>query len=175
MLSDIEIRAAMNLGDIRIEPEPEDRDIQPASIDVHLGARFGLLQRQDFIIVPLTAPSKVRYFDATEIVLGPGQFALGQLAERVTLSARMVARIEGKSSNGRKGLAIHVTAGFVDPGWDGILTVELFNASQITYLLRAGDPIGQLAFDALNIPAARPYGHKELDSHYQNSEAVKGA
>jgi dCTP deaminase len=174
MLSDTQIRAALNLGQIVIEPPPQDGDIQPASVDVHLGRRFGRLKKQHSIY-NLTASSDVEYFERDSITLKPGQFILGQLAESLTLNASHIARIEGKSSVGRKGIAIHVTAGFVDPGWSGVLTIELFNASNISYLLRAGDPIGQLAFDRLEVPSKRPYGHKELNSHYQNSEEVKGS
>lgn len=173
MLSDVEIIEAMRAGDIIIDPYPADRDIQPASIDVHLGKRFGVLQTPLHRIARIVDPSEVEYREGP-LRLYPYGFALGQLAERVTISERYVARIEGKSSNGRKGLTIHVTAGFVDPGWDGILTVELFNASNITYILQAGDPIGQLAFDRLLIASSRPYGHKDLGSHYQGAKEVQG-
>jgi dCTP deaminase len=175
LLSDVEIREALEDGDIILDPPPIDGDIQPASIDVHLGDRFGFLrERGRRRLVRLTDRSLVDYKQANELALGPGQFALGQLAERLTLSPSMVARLEGKSSNGRKGLAIHVTAGFVDPGWDGILTIELFNASNTAYLLCKGDPIGQLAFDRLAVPSERPYGRKELRSRYQGSNEVQG-
>ena len=176
MLSDVEIRAALAQGEIVIYPPPVDSDIQPASIDVHLGSRIGiLLQPISEIATRLTEPSNISYQEIIEFVLIPKAFILAQLAERVTLSSGIVARIEGKSSIGRKGVAIHVTAGFVDPGWDGILTLEIYNASNIPYILRPGDPIGQLAFDRLVIPSERPYGHKDLGSHFQGSDEVKGS
>lgn len=174
MLSDVEIWEAMETGDIKLDPPPKRSARQPASIDVHLGNRFGALIHPGHP-VRLTDPSTVDYVMADEVVLRPRAFVLAQLQERLTLSARMVARIEGKSSNGRKGLAIHVTAGFVDPGWDGILTIELFNTSSIVYILKAGDPIGQLAFSRLEVAAARPYGHEELGSHFQGSDEVRGS
>lgn len=178
VLSDVEIREALAQGSIKVFPTPIDRDIQPASIDVHLGSRFGQLVSNDGAPRRLTAPSDVKYIDIGdkgEYVLYPGEFVIGHLLETVAIDASLVARIEGKSSNGRRGVAIHVTAGFVDPGWDGVLTVELYNASNITYSLCKGDPIGQLAFDRLVVPSARPYGHKDLGSHYQNSISVGGA
>lgn len=176
MLSDNEIRAAIDRGAIIIDPPPEDHDFQPASVDVHLGSRFGIL------ILPfgdqpirITDTNQVNYIEAESIAILPGAFMLGHIAERLTLSPQYVARIEGKSSLGRKGLAIHVTAGFVDPGWDGNLTIEIFNASQVTYLLKAGDTIAQLAFDRMRTPSDRPYGHPDLKSHYQGSNTVTGS
>lgn len=174
MLSDTQIRAALNLREIIIEPPPRDEDIQPASVDVHLGHKFGHLQKKNSIY-RLTDQSDVVYVERDSITLKPGQFVLGQLAESLTLNASHIARIEGKSSVGRKGIAIHVTAGFVDPGWSGILTIEIFNVSDVSYILTPGDPIAQLAFDKLTVPSQRPYGHSELNSHYQRSEGVKGS
>ena len=175
MLSDGEIREALEKKWIVIDPFPEDHQIQPASVDVHLGGRFGRLFKEGRQPPPLTDTSRVDYFDHKVTVLRPGQFLLAQLAERLTLNSSIIARIEGKSSVGRKGVAIHTTAGFVDPGWDGYLTIERFNASDIPYALRAGDPIAQLAFDKLAVPALRPYGHEELNSHYQQSTSVQGS
>ena len=174
MLSDVQIREALIRKQIVIDPSPADADIQPASVDVHLGRKFGRLRKKQSIY-KLTDASDVDYFEFNYITLRPGEFILGQLAESVTINESHIARIEGKSSIGRKGIAIHVTAGFVDPGWSGILTLEIFNASQIVYILTAGDPIAQLAFDNLSIPSARPYGHPQLNSHYQHSQEVKGS
>ena len=174
MLSDVQIREALIKKHIVIEPSPADVDIQPASVDVHLGRKFGRLKNER-PVYRLTDASDVEYFERDNITLRPGEFVLGQLAESVTINESHIARIEGKSSIGRKGIAIHVTAGFVDPGWSGILTLEIFNASQVVYILTAGDPIAQLAFDKLSTPSARPYGHSELNSHYQYSEEVKGS
>jgi dCTP deaminase len=176
MMTDGEIREALEKGWIKIDPEPADSDIQPCSIDVHLGNVFGLIpfiNRRNF--VRLSEKSEVEYRTSNELVLGPNEFVLAQLKERVTLDNQTVARIEGKSSVGRKGISIHATAGFVDAGWDGILTLELHNASGVNVLLRAGDPIGQIAFDRLAVPVQRPYGSKELGSHYQGADRVQGA
>ena len=174
MLSDVQIREALIRKQIVIDPYPADIDIQPASVDVHLGRKFGRLINER-PIYRLTDVSDIEYFERDNITLKPGRFILGQLAESVTINDSHIARIEGKSSIGRRGIAIHVTAGFVDPGWSGVLTLEIFNTSQVTYILTEGDPIAQLAFDKLSIASARPYGHPELNSHYQYSEEVKGS
>ncbi len=174
MLSDGQIRHALKQGWIKLDPYPEDKDIQPASIDVHLGNRFGGLKPIRGAI-HLNRPSEVLWMTGKELILHPHEFALAHIKERLTLKANFVARIEGKSSIGRRGIAIHVTAGFVDPGWDGNLTIELFNASQQTYILCEGDAIGQLAFDRLTAASLRPYGHKELGSHYQGATEAQSA
>lgn len=176
MLSDVEIRQALQWGSIVLDPPPFDKDIQPASIDVHIGRRFGRLQAPNGNIpYYIRESSKVEYAEADELVFKPGDFILAQLAEKLTIDASIVARVEGKSSIGRKGVGIHVTAGFVDPGWNGYLTLEMFNASKITYIIKAGDPIAQLAFDRLSIRSARPYGSEGLGSHYQDSEGTQGS
>lgn len=174
MLSDVDIAQEMLFGNIKVEPIPLDEYMQPASIDVHLGGRFGYLKVMGDAVL-LTEPSVVEYFEADDLLIAPGKFYLGQLLERVTIGPSIMARIEGKSSNGRRGLFIHTTAGFVDPGWDGFLTVELYNGGPNPLLLCKGDPIGQLAFDKLVTPASRPYGHPGLKSHYQGSDQVRGA
>jgi dCTP deaminase len=103
-------------------------------------------------------------------VIHPGEFCLGSTLERVELPADIVARIEGRSSLGRLGLIVHATAGFCDPGWQGTLTLELNNLTRVPIRLYAGLPIAQLSFMTLDAPAARPYGHEQLGSHYQGQE-----
>lgn len=161
MLSDADIRKALVSDRIRLDPWPPDDCIQPASVDVHLAAKI-LIEGQEF--------------DCTEgIELPPHTFALGSLLERLTLSDMIVCRVEGKSSNGRKGLGVHITAGFVDPGWDGNLTLEFFNFSRTPIHLKAGMKIAQLAFDQLITPAIRPYGSAGLGSHYQGDTSAQEA
>ncbi len=100
-------------------------------------------------------------------VLHPGEFVLGSTSERVTLPADLVARLEGKSSLGRLGLLIHSTAGFVDAGWDGYLTLELSNVATLPITLYPGMKIGQISFLQMTTPAERPYGSREVGSKYQ--------
>ena len=97
----------------------------------------------------------------------PGEFVLGRTEEFVELPDDVVARVEGKSSLGRLGLIVHATAGFVDPGFRGTLTLEITNLTRVPIKLWAGKPIAQLSFMALDRPAERPYGHPDLGSHYQ--------
>ena len=99
-------------------------------------------------------------------VIHPGEFCLGRTAEWVELPEDVVARIEGKSSLGRLGLIVHATAGFIDPGWKGTLTLELNNLTRVPIKLYPGLLIAQLSFMRLDQAAERPYGHPELGSHY---------
>ncbi|MBA2556399.1 MAG: dCTP deaminase, partial [Chloroflexi bacterium] len=100
-------------------------------------------------------------------ILHPGEFVLGATAERVRLPHDLVARLEGKSSLGRLGLLIHSTAGYVDPGWKGNLTLELSNVANLPIALYHGMKIGQISFFKMSSPVERPYGSKELGSKYQ--------
>jgi dCTP deaminase len=109
--------------------------------------------------------------DDEPFMLHPGEFVLGSTLERLTLPNDVVARIEGKSSLGRLGLMIHSTAGFIDPGWSGNLTLELTNVSRLPITLYSGMRIGQISFQELTTEVDRPYGSKELSSRYQGQES----
>jgi len=114
-----------------------------------------------------TARRSSTYARDEAFVLHPGEFVLGSTLERVALPNYLVARVEGKSSLGRLGLLVHATAGYVDPGWDGHLTMELSNVSNLPIKLYYGMKIGQLSFLELKTPAERPYGSPGLGSKYQ--------
>jgi len=103
-------------------------------------------------------------------VLHPGEFVLGSTIERVTLSPAYVARLEGKSSLGRLGLMCHATAGWIDPGFSGHITLELSNVANLPIRVYPGMPIGQLSFARLSSPAAHPYGADDMDSKYQGQD-----
>lgn len=154
ILSDISLRAELAAGGLVIDPPPADHAIQPASIDLHLGDE----QRS-------VAGHRRQRFG--QWYLEPNQFLLGHTHESVTIPAHLVGQLNGKSSLGRLGLAIHITAGFIDPGFSGQITLELHNCSLYPILLHCGMPIGQLVLMRLTAPAERPYGHPELRSHYQ--------
>ena len=109
--------------------------------------------------------------DDEPFMLHPGEFVLGSTVERLTLPNDVVARIEGKSSLGRLGLMIHSTAGFIDPGWSGNLTLELANVSRLPITLYSGMRIGPISFQELTTEVDRPYGSKELSSRYQGQES----
>jgi dCTP deaminase len=100
-------------------------------------------------------------------VVHPGEFVLGRTEEYIEMPDDLVSRVEGKSSLGRLGLIVHATAGFVDPGFRGTLTLEITNLTRVPIKLWAGKPIAQLSFMTLDRPAERPYGHPDLGSHYQ--------
>lgn len=171
VLSDRSIKEQMMAGKIRIEPfDPED--IQPSSVDLHLANRFQVFRNSRY---PYIDPSRqqsglMELVEATAedpFVLHPGEFVLGATTERVMLPDDIVARLEGKSSLGRLGLLIHSTAGYVDPGWDGTLTLELSNVANLPIVLTPGMPIGQISFTQMTTPVDRPYGTPGLGSRYQ--------
>lgn len=169
MLSDSEIRHAINQGRVKVDPFDEAM-IQPASLEMTLGTTF--VKFSDAYpepIDPLNPPKAEEYetYEADVSVLWPGQFVLGSTVERLSLPADLCARVEGKSSLGRLGLIVHATAGFVDPGFAGHLTLEIANLNSRPILLHAGMRICQLSFVPMSAPARRPYGSGQLGSKYQ--------
>lgn len=171
VLSDKTIQECINSGDIVISPLNEE-DIQPASVDLHFDNKVLVFSNslRPYIDVrdSLEDLTEVVEIDEnTPFILHPGEFVLGSTSEHIELPAHLVARLEGKSSLGRLGLVIHSTAGFVDPGWKGHLTLELSNLSNLPITLFYGMKIGQISFIELTTPANRLYGSKELGSKYQ--------
>ncbi len=171
VLSDRSIRRQIAEGRIVVKPV-DDADIQPASIDLHLDNRFLVFSnsRQPYIDVrePLdNLTEEVTIAESEPFMLHPGEFVLGSTQEHIELPDDLVARLEGKSSLGRLGLLIHSTAGFVDPGWQGRLTLELSNVARLPIALYCGMKIGQISFLQLTTPAQRLYGSPELGSRYQ--------
>ena len=171
ILSDRDIRTA--LDDKRIIVDPLDEDaIQPSSLDVRVGPGFRVFanHRHPFIDPREEQPDLTELVEVAEgepFILHPGEFVLGTTFERVALADDLVARLEGKSSMGRLGLLIHSTAGFIDAGWDGWLTLELSNVATLPIAIWPGMRIGQLAFFPLSSAAERPYGSEGLNSKYQ--------
>jgi dCTP deaminase len=174
VLSDRDIRAALEAGEIRIDPYDEV-DLQPSSVDLHLDRSFRVFRNNRYPYIDVRAPQP----DLTELltiqddepfILHPGEFVLGQTLEWVELPNDLVARLEGKSSLGRLGLLIHSTAGYVDPGWKGNLTLELSNVANLPIALYHGMRIGQISFFEMSSPVDRPYGSPELRSRYQGQK-----
>jgi len=170
VLSDGTIRRLVAEGRVRIEPFDESM-VQPASIDLNLGDSFRVFHNFRVPAIDLADPptnltEHVQVPEGEPFVIHPGEFCLGRTAEWVELPDDLVARIEGKSSLGRLGLIVHATAGFVDPGWKGTLTLEITNLTRVPIILWPGKPIAQLSFMTLDAPAERPYGHPDLGSHY---------
>lgn len=170
VLSDATIRELHDAGSITITPWDPGM-VQPASYDVRLGHTFRVFHNHRVASIDLRNPPQnltegVEIGDDDSFVIHPGEFVLGRTLERVSLGADIVARIEGKSSLGRLGLIVHATAGFVDPGFEGTLTLEITNLTRVPIKLYPNLPIAQLSFMRLDRPAERPYGHPELGSHY---------
>ena len=171
VLSDRDIRAAIDAGRIVVRPY-DPADLQPSSIDLHLDRSFRVFRnnRYPFIDVREVQPDlteMLRIENDEPFILHPGEFVLGQTLEWVELPDDLVARLEGKSSLGRLGLLIHSTAGYVDPGWKGTLTLELSNVANLPIALYFGMKIGQISFFEMSSSVDRPYGSAELGSKYQ--------
>lgn len=170
ILSDRSIKEALAAGRIGIDPLADDA-VQPSSVDVRLGGQFRVFanHRYPHIDVRVDQPDLTDLVEVADgpFVLHPGEFVLGATLERITLPADLVARLEGKSSLARLGLVIHSTAGFIDAGFDGDVTLELSNVATLPILLYPGMKIAQFAFFALDRPAERPYGSGASGSKYQ--------
>ena len=171
ILSDRDIRAAIAEGRIVISPFTPEA-IQPSSVDLHLDRRFRVFRNNRYPYIDVREPQP----DLTELVeierdqpfiLHPGEFVLGSTLERVALPDDLVARLEGKSSLGRLGLLIHSTAGYVDPGWDGNLTLELSNVANLPITLYYGMKIGQISFQRMSSPVEIAYGDERIGSRYR--------
>jgi dCTP deaminase len=170
VLSDRTIRRLIDDG--RIEIDPYDAALlQPSSVDVRVDRLFRVFRnnRAPYIDVKVEQDltELVEVADEEPFILHPGEFVLGSTLERVRLPDDLVARLEGKSSLGRLGLLIHSTAGFIDPGWDGHVTLELSNVANLPITIYYGMKIGQVSFMELSEPAESPYGSGGLGSKYQ--------
>jgi dCTP deaminase len=171
LLSDRDIMAEIDSDRVRLDPYDPGM-IQPSSIDVRLDKFFRLFDNHKYPVIDpaqdqpdLTRLVEVEPNDG--FVLHPGEFVLGSTLETVSLPDDLAARVEGKSSLGRLGLMTHATAGFVDPGFSGHVTLELSNVATLPIILWPGMKIGQLCFFRLSSPAENPYGSAKYGSHYQ--------
>jgi dCTP deaminase len=164
VLSDRTIREYLGSGRLVIDPY-DPTLVQPSSVDVRVSSDFRVFHnnRQPFIDVrrPLEDLTDVVTMNGDEpFILHPGEFVLGSTLERVGIPNDLVARLEGKSSLGRLGLLIHSTAGYIDPGWDGQITLELSNVARLPITIYPGMPIGQISFLTLTTPVDQPYRGK---------------
>jgi dCTP deaminase len=171
VLADRDIRAELEAGRVRITPY-DQADLQPSSVDLHLDRSFRVFRNNRYPYIDVRAPQPdltelLRVDDEEPFILHPGEFVLGQTLEWVELPDDLVARLEGKSSLGRLGLLIHSTAGYVDPGWKGNLTLELSNVANLPIALYYGMRIGQISFFRMSSAVERPYGSVGLGSKYQ--------
>ncbi len=171
ILSDRDIRKAIVDGRIGIDPF-DPTAVQPSSVDLHVDRYFRTFHnaRYPYIDVKKPMDGLTELVDVKEdepFILHPGEFVLGSTSEYVRLPNDLVARLEGKSSLGRLGLLIHSTAGFVDSGFEGRLTLELSNVANLPITIYPGMKIGQISFLKLSSEAENPYGSKKVGSKYQ--------
>jgi dCTP deaminase len=174
VLSDATISRYLAEGRIEIDPYDEGL-LQPSSVDVRVDRLFRVFHNNRYPYIDVKVEQSeltelVRVDDEQPFVLHPGEFVLGSTFERIRLPDDLVARLEGKSSLGRLGLLIHSTAGFIDPGWDGHVTLELSNVANLPITIYPGMKIGQISFVQMTEPAAAPYGSRGLASKYKGQE-----
>jgi dCTP deaminase len=174
VLSDRTIRRLIEEGRIVIDPY-DDSLLQPSSVDVRVDRFFRVFHNARYPYIDVKEPQEdltelVEVESDTPFILHPGEFVLASSLERIRLPDDLVARLEGKSSLGRLGLLIHSTAGFIDPGWDGHVTLELSNVANLPITIYYEMKIGQLSFVQLSEPAETPYGSGQLGSKYQGQQ-----
>lgn len=176
ILSDKTIREEIKKGRLVIEPF-EKEAVQPSSVDLRLGYEFRIFNSA---MLPFIDPRNhiKDYTDVIKlkknkfIVIHPGQFILGTTLERFKIPSNLVARLEGRSSLGRLGIMIHSTAGYVDPGFKGILVLEISNVGSLPLALYPEMPICQISFAYLTTPAENPYGSRKVRSKYQGQRTA---
>lgn len=174
ILSDRSIREELAAGHIGIDPFT-DEQIQPSSVDLRLGSRFRRFQRtnQPFIDIKRPVHDLMEVLEVRPgepVIVRPREFMLGTTVETITIPDNMVGQLEGRSSLGRLGIIIHSTAGYIDPGFSGQVTLEISNLLEEAVALYPGMRIAQIFFSRLTTPADRPYGSGELASKYQGQE-----
>ena len=176
VLSDGTIRRLVDEGRVVIDPW-DPALVQPASVDLRLGGSFRVFHNHRAAAIDLRDPptnltEEVVVEGDDPFVIHPGEFALGRTQEYVEIPPTSLPGSRGRAVLGRLGLIVHATAGFVDPGFKGTLTLEITNLTRVPIKLYTGLPIAQLSFMALDAPAERPYGSAELGSHYQGQTAA---
>lgn len=177
ILSDKTIKEKVDSKEISIEPfDPEN--LQPASYDLHLDNRFKIFKHHKTEVIDTKKPlhglmEDIDVKDEEPFVLHPGNFALALIREKTGVDNKHVARLEGKSSLARLGLIVHTTAGFLDPGNEIKMTLELYNTSPLPIKLYPGMKIAQMAFEEISSECENPYGSEKLGSKYYGSEDVE--
>jgi dCTP deaminase len=171
VLSDRTIERLLAEG--RIEIDPYDPSLlQPSSVDVRVDRYFRVFRNSRYPFIDVKEEqedlTELVVVDGEPFILHPGEFVLGSTLERIRLPDDVVARLDGKSSLGRLGLLIHSTAGFIDPGWNGNVTLELSNVANLPITIYPEMKIGQLSFVQMSEPSANPYGSGAIGSKYQD-------
>lgn len=182
ILSDEDIKARLAAGDLVVDPlDDPEMQIQPASIDLRLGGEFLEFRRTNIPCIHPDRESETDEYvstttvaDGGQFILHPGDFVLGTTKERVAIPPDLLATVEGRSSLGRLAIVIHATAGIVDPGYEGQITLELSNLGTAPVALLPGMRVSQLVFTKLTSPAARPYGDAR-GSKYQGQRGPQAS
>lgn len=174
ILSDKDIKKYLKEGKIAIDPlENIERQVQPSSVDLRIGNEFkGFKIIKKPFIDPKDPEDLDSYMDSMHVenheafIIHPNEFALATTYETVKIPDNLVARVEGRSSMGRLGITMHVTAGYIDPGFQGKITLEISNIGKMPVALYPGQRACQIVFETMTSSAERPYGHPERDSKY---------
>ncbi len=182
ILSDTDLLARLSKGDLVVDPIDDlETQVQPASIDLRLGEQFLEFQRTNISCIHPNREQEVSEYvtethvpEGEEFILHPGDFVLGTTKERVEIPPDLIAHVQGRSSLGRLAVVIHATAGVVDPGYHGQITLELSNLGTAPVALTPGMRVSQLIFTELTTPADRPYG-VERGSKYQDQEGPQAS
>ena len=177
ILSDKELRKYLNEGKIVIDPLIDEKQIQPSSIDMRIGDEFKVFKviRKPYID-PKDQDDIASYMESMIIeegeafIIHPNEFALATTYEYVKVPDDLVARVEGRSSMGRLGVTMHVTAGFIDPGFEGKITLEISNIGAMPVALYPGQRVCQIVFETMTSPAEKPYGHPDRNSKYMGQK-----
>lgn len=175
ILSDKTIKEYLEEGKIVIDPLKDEQQIQPSSVDMRLGDEFKVFKviRKPYID-PKDEEDIAEYMESSTVpegeafIIHPNEFALATTQEYVKVPDDLVARVEGRSSIGRLGVTMHVTAGYVDPGFEGRITLEISNIGAMPVALYPGQRVCQLVFETMTTPAELPYGHPKRNSKYMN-------
>ena len=173
ILSDKTIKEYLKEGKIGFDPLTDEKQIQPSSIDMRLGDEFKVFKviRKPYID-PDDEEDLASYMESTIVpegeafIIHPNEFALATTLEYVKVPDDLVARVEGRSSMGRLGVTMHVTAGFIDPGFEGRITLEISNIGSMPVALYPGQRVCQIVFETMTTPSELPYGHPERNSKY---------
>lgn len=179
ILSDKDLKKYLSRGKIVIEPlENPDIQIQPSSVDLRIGNEFkGFRIIRKPCIDPMDKSDIESYMESFYLekgqpfIIHPGEFALATTYETVTVPPDLVARVEGRSSIGRLGITMHVTAGYVDPGFSGKITLEISNIGKMPVALYTGQRVCQIVFETMTSPSEKPYGHPDRDSKYMGQKS----
>lgn len=178
ILSDTDIKKYLDKGKIAIYPlEDPDIQIQPSSVDLRIGREFkGFKIIRKPVIDPMDKSDLESYMESFYLdegepfIIHPGEFALATTYETIKLPSDLVARVEGRSSIGRLGITMHVTAGYIDPGFHGKITLEISNIGKMPVALYTGQRVCQIVFETMTSPSEKPYGHPDRDSKYMGQE-----